>query len=269
MGSTIKAEFRKFFTTRMWWGMAIGVFLSGALFAVIVALLFPGSPVGGGPDSGGPRNPGLDNVAMVSTVYTGGLTIAYLLTLTVGVMSIGSEYRHMTITSTFLNTPKRVRVMVAKITSLLGIGAFYGLVFLIGSVSAGATCIALKGFSPVPDAGAIGRSLALSLLVLGLWALIGLGAGILIPNQVAAILIAVGAAFIVEPVLVVLLALASWGRPIVPYLPSSATAAMVGGISGNANVVLLSWWAGGLLLVAYAAALAGIGTLLTVRRDVT
>src|ERR1035437_5354049 len=37
----------------------------------------------------------------------------------------------------------------------------------------------------------------LSLLVLGLWSLIGLGAGILIPNQVAAILIAVGAAWIV------------------------------------------------------------------------
>jgi len=242
--------------------------MSGALFAIIVALLLPGTPVGG-PNSGGPRNPGLDNVAMVSTVYTSGLSIAYLLTLTVGVMAIGSEYRHMTITSTFLNTPKRVLVMVAKIASLLAIGVFYGVVFLIGSVGAGATCIALKGFSPIPEAGPITRTLALSLLVLGLWALIGLGAGILIPNQVAAILIAVGAAFIVEPLLVFGLSLASWGQPIIPYLPSSATSAMVGQISGTANLELLSWWAGALVLVAYAATLAGIGTLLTVRRDVT
>ena len=136
---------------------------------------------------------------MVSTVYTAGLSIAYLLTLAVGVMSIGSEYRHKTITSTFLSTPKRVRVMVAKVTSLLGIGAFYGLVFLLGSVGVGATTIAIKGFSPFPEVGPITRTLALSLLVLGLWSLIGLGAGILIPNQVAAILIAVGAAWILEP----------------------------------------------------------------------
>jgi hypothetical protein len=184
-------------------------------------------------------------------------------------MSIGSEYRHMTITSTFLATPKRVRVMIAKVVSLLGIGVFYGLVFLLGSVGVGASAIALKGYSPVPDVGTITRVLGLSLLVLGLWALIGLGAGILIPNQVAAILIAVGAAWIVLPLAGFLLGLVSWGKPIVPYLPSEATSAMVGQINANTNVELLSWWAGALVLVVYAAVLAGIGSLLTIRRDVT
>jgi hypothetical protein len=206
---------------------------------------------------------------MISTVYTAGLSTAYLLTLTIGVMSIGSEYRHMTITSTFLATPKRVRVMVAKVISLLGIGAFYGLLFLIGSVAAGATAIAVKGFSPVPDVGPVTRTLALSLLVLGLWALIGLGAGILIPNQVAAILIAVGAAWIVLPIAGLLLGLVSWGQGIVPYLPNEATSAMVGAVNTSSTVVLLSWWGGALVLVAYAAVLAGIGSMLTVRRDVS
>jgi ABC-type transport system involved in multi-copper enzyme maturation permease subunit len=269
MSGAIRAEFRKFFTTRMWWGMAIGVFVCGAAFAVVYALLLPGLSSGGAGGAGGPRYPGLDDPNMVASVYTGGLSTAYLLTLTIGVMSIGSEYRHMTITSTFLATPRRVRVMVAKVTSLLGIGVFYGLVFLLGSVGVGAITIAVKGHSPLPDAGTITRALALSLLVLGLWSLIGLGAGILIPNQVAAILIAVGAAFIVLPLLAVLLGLASWGRPIVPYLPSQATSAMVGQINASPEVVLLSWWAGALVLVAYAAVLAGIGSLLTVRRDVT
>jgi ABC-2 type transport system permease protein len=268
MSGAITAEFRKFYTTRMWWGMAIGIFFVGAAFAVLFALVFPGSRAGG-PNGGGPRLPGLDNASMISTVYTAGLSTAYLLTLTVGVMSIGSEYRHKTITSTFLATPRRVRVMVAKVTSLLGIGAFYGLVFLLGSVAAGATTIAVKGFSPAPDVGPITRTLALSLLVLGLWALIGLGAGILIPNQVAAILIAVGAAWIVLPLAGLLLGLVSWGKGIVPYLPNEATSAMVGAINTNTNVELLSWWAGALVLVGYAAVLAGIGSLLTVRRDVS
>jgi hypothetical protein len=269
MAGAVKAEFRKFFTTRMWWGMAIGVALSGALFALIFSVWVPGSQQQGAGGSPGPRLPGLDNTAMVSTVYSAGLSIAYLLTLVVGVMSIGSEYRHKTITSTFLATPKRVRVMVAKVASLLGIGGFYGVVFLLGSVGVGATVIALKGFSPVPEVGPITRTLALSLLVLGLWSLIGLGAGILIPNQVAAILITVGAAFILEPLVGFLLSLVSWGQTIVPYLPSSATSAMVGQVNATPNVELLSWWAGALVLVAYAGVLAGLGSVLTVRRDVT
>jgi hypothetical protein len=251
----------------MWWGMAIGVFLAGALFALVFAVWVPGSRQGGG--TGGPAYPGLDNTAMINTVYTAGLSLAYLLTLVIGVMSIGSEYRHMTITSTFLATPKRLHVMVAKVASLLGIGVFYGLVFLVGSVGVGATTIAVKGFPPFPEVGTIARTLALSLLVLGLWALVGLGAGILIPNQVAAILIAVGTAWIVEPVLGLLLGLVSWGRTIAQYMPSQATSAMVGQVNGSPNVQLLSWWAGALVLVAYAALLAGIGSMLTVRRDVT
>jgi len=269
MGGAIRAEFRKFFTTRLWWGMAIGVFLAGALFALIFAVWVPGSRQQGPGGASGSPLPGLDDTAMVNTVYTAGLSLAYLLTLVIGVMSIGSEYRHMTITSTFLATPKRVRVMVAKVTSLLGIGVFYGLVFLVGSVGVGATTIAMKGFSPFPEVGTVTRTLALSLLVLGLWALVGLGAGILIPNQVAAILIAVGAAWILEPLLGFLLSLVSWGTSIVPYMPSQATSAMVGQINASPGVELLSWWAGALVLVAYAAILAGIGSLLTIHRDVT
>ena len=269
MAGAVKAEFRKFFSTRMWWGMAIGVFLAGALFAVLFALVVAGSHQERGPGGGGPPLPGLDNTTMVSTVYTAGLSLAYLLTLVVGVMSIGSEYRHKTITSTFLSTPKRVRVMLAKVTSLLGIGVFYGLVFLVGSVGVGGAAIAIKGFSPFPEAGPIARALALSLLVLGLWSLLGLGAGILIPNQVAAILIAVGAAWIVEPLAGILLSLVSWGKDVVPYMPSQATSAMVGQINTSSSTHLLSWWAGALVLVAYAAVLAGIGSILTVRRDVT
>ena len=33
----IRSEFRKFFTTRLWWGMAVGIFLAGAAFAARAA----------------------------------------------------------------------------------------------------------------------------------------------------------------------------------------------------------------------------------------
>lgn len=258
------AELRKFFTTRMWWGMGIAIFLTGAAFALLFALLGPAEP---GAAAG--QGPGLGDPARVRSVYTGGLGVAYLLTLAIGVMTIGSEYRHKTITSTFLAIPRRVTVMAAKVVALLGIGAFYGVVSLLGSVSVGAAVIAAKGFSPFPDAS-IWRTLALSLLVLGLWALIGLGAGILIPNQIAALLITIGVAWIVEPILALVLSFQSWGKTIAPYFPSSATSAVTAGVQQTgAETQLLSWWAGALVLAGYAAVMAGIGSALTVRRDIS
>ena len=137
MTNAIRAEFRKFFTTRMWWGLAIAMFIAGAGLAVLFGFLFtqapdPSLPAGQGPPTGTPEQ-------IANSVYTSGLSIGYLLTLTIGVMQIGSEYRHKTITSTFLSTPRRVRVMVAKVTSLLGIGGFYGVVFLLGGLVLNAT----------------------------------------------------------------------------------------------------------------------------------
>lgn len=268
MGALVRAELRKFLTTRMWWGIGIGVLLAGALLATFFALVVAGSTDPSGP--GAPAtSPDLDDVSMVSTVYTGGLGIAYLLTLSVGILVIGSEYRHKTVTSTFLSTPRRVRVMLAKVVALLVIGAGYGLVFLLGSVSVGAALIAAKGFSPFPDAGQISRTLLLSLLVLGLWGLIGLGVGILIPNQVAALLIAVGGAWIVEPLVGFGLSFVSWGESLVRFFPSQATSAMVNQIAQSADARPLEWWAAAIVLALYAAALAGVGSWLTVRRDVT
>jgi ABC-2 type transport system permease protein len=267
MGATIRAEFRKFFTTRLWWGMAIALVVTGAAFALLFAFVFTSDTLQGPQAAAAPRT----DAALAKAVFTGGIQVGYLLTLAVGVLTIGSEYRHETITATFLATPKRSRVMGAKVVALLGIGAFYAVLSLSGAVAAGTLVLRSKGHEPFADPS-IWRTLALSLLVLGLWALIGLGAGILIPNQVAALLISVAVAWIVEPVLSLVLALTDWGQAISPYLPSRATAAMLespgGGFNGEA-LEQLSWWAGALVLAAYAAVMAGLGTWRTVRSDIS
>lgn len=269
MTAAIRAELRKFFTTRMWWGMAIAIFVAGVVFAVAFGFLYtiepdPNTPPGQGPPTGTPEQ-------IASSVYTAGLGVGYLLTLTIGVMQIGSEYRHKTITSTFLAIPKRARVMAAKVVALLVIGAMYGIISLLGAVVAGAITLNARGHEPFPGPE-VYRSLALSLLVLGLWALIGLGAGILIPNQVAALLISIGVAWIVEPLAGFALSFWDWGRDhIVPYLPSQATNAIVSGVSqgGDNAAKPLAWWAGALVLAAYAAVLAGLGSWRTVRSDIS
>lgn len=263
MIGAIKSEFRKFFSTRMWWGMAIAILVVSALFALLFGWIYTMDQSGVPPEQ---QFTG-DATQVANSVYTGGLSIAYLLTLTVGVMQIGSEYRHKTITSTFLATPKRTRVMGAKVISLLGIGAMYGVISLVGSVAAGAVMLSSNGYEVFPS-GEVGRTLLLSLLVLGLWALIGLGAGILIPNQVAALLISIGVAWIVEPLLGVALTFWDWGADVAKFLPSSATQSMVQGIQ-NPGTEQLEWWGGALVLMAYAAVLAGVGSFLTVRKDIS
>lgn len=269
MINAIKAEFLKFFTTRLWWGMAIAIFVAGVGLAVAFGFIYtlapdPNTPPGQGPGTG-------TDLQIANSVYTAGLGVGYLLTLVIGVMQIGSEYRHKTITGTFLGTPKRATVMGAKVISLLVLGAIYGLISLVGSVAAGAIVLNARGHDPFPEAGVF-RTLALALLVLGLWALIGLGAGILIPNQVAALLIAVGVAWIVEPLASFGLSFWEFGREnIVPYLPSGATQAMVNGVSqgGDNAAQPLVWWAGALVLAAYAFVMAGFGSLRTVRADIS
>lgn len=266
MIGAIKSEFRKFFSTRLWWGMAIAVILVSAIFAALFGFAFTTEmPSGSGQPQVG------DATEIANSVYTGGLSTVYLLTLAIGVMQIGSEYRHKTITNTFLSTPKRVRVMGAKVISLLGIGAFYGVISLIGSVVAGGLMLNARGHEVFPSAE-VGRTLLLSLLVLGLWALIGLGVGILIPNQVAALLIAIGVAWIVEPIAGLILSFWDWGADVAKFFPSQATTAIVDGINagmGGEAGPQLEWWAGALVLAAYAAALAGIGCFLTVRKDIS
>lgn len=263
MTAAIRSELRKFFTTRLWWGMAIAIFVAGAGFAALFGFLLTGDAAG---EQGVPTG---DDVQIANSVYTAGLSIGYLLLLTIGVLQIGSEYRHKTITGTFLATPRRLRAMLAKIVALLVIGVVYGLVSLVGSASVGAVVLSSRDVDPFPSTEIL-RTLALSLLVLGLWALIGLGIGILIPNQVAALLIGVGVAWIVEPLAGFALSFWEFGREnIVQYLPTAATNAIVNAVQNSPDEVRLEWWAAALVLAAYAALLAGFGTWRTVRSDIS
>lgn len=264
MKLSIKAEIRKLMTTRLWWGMALAVFLIGALLALLFGFISDTDPSPEAVKQGAPK---FSPTELVINVYTGGAGFGYVLLMVIGIMTIGAEYRHQTITGSLLAVPRRTRLIASKVIALLAFGVMYGVIFLVGSVTVGAAVLSIRGFDIFPDAGEVGRSLALLLLVLGLWALIGLGLGVLIPNQVAAILVGVALAFIVEPLVGAIASQSDLGETLAQYFPSQATSAVLGSYAGD--TAQLSWWAGALTLVAYAAVMAGIGTWLTNRRDVS
>lgn len=265
MSRLVTSEFRKFFTTRTWWGMAIAVVLLAAGFAVLFAITLTMGYSDAEREEFG--IPGGDATQIANSVYSGGLTLGLVLLLVIGVLQIGQEFRHQTITSTLLSEPNRAKAMLAKIIALLGIGGFYGLLSVGSSVIAGAVTLNARGFDPFPSPEVF-RTLVLCLVGLGLWALIGLGLGILIPNQVAAIMIGVGFTMVVEPIAGVILT--SWeftSTNIAPYLPQAATNAMIDAVQ-NPGAEALTWWQGALVLVAYAGVLSGLGTARVIKQDI-
>lgn len=265
MKDLVASEFRKFFTTRTWWTMAILVGILGAAFAVLFAFsLTTGYSEAERQEFGIPSG---DETQIANSVYSGGLTLGIVLLLVIGVLQIGQEYRHKTITSTLLSEPNRAKAMLAKVLALLGVGGLYGLISVGCSLIAGALMLNQRGLDPFPSP-TVYRTLILCLVVLGLWALIGLGLGILIPHQVAAILLGVGVTMVVEPIAGAVMA--SWeftSNNIVPYLPQSATNATIDAVQVPGAEVL-AWWQGLLVLVGYAVVLSGLGIIRVMRQDI-
>lgn len=276
MTALIRSELLKYRSTRLFWGMLVGMFLTGAVFAAVGAAftIYGQMPVGG--ETVDMRTMVPDET-LVRQTYTGGVQLGYLLTLVIGVLSIGQEFRHKTATGTFLAAPRRSRVIGAKVISLIIIGAVNGVVHLAGAMIGGGALLVANDIPLFPGPAGLVRTLALALLVLGLWALLGLGIGVLIPNQIAALLVAIAFAWIVEPLLGFGLSLLEWGSGVARFFPSQATTAALdtfGGMDAAAAEQMgasgdqLTWWVGALVLLGYAALMTAIGTWLTRRRDI-
>jgi ABC-2 type transport system permease protein len=191
-----------------------------------------------------------------------------------GVICITSEYRHKTITSTLVLTPRRSQVLGAKIVVTAWWCILMAILTLVVVAAGGLPWNAALGgvTSQVTDQlGAVVPGLIAAAVLLGLF---GLGFGTLVKNQVAGILLTIGGTFILEPLLVAL------ARGVFHYdlnwLPSAAAEALAGslargglGSNHDATSSLLSWWLGGIIMLGWGLIPLALGYFTTVRRDVT
>jgi ABC-type transport system involved in multi-copper enzyme maturation permease subunit len=189
-----------------------------------------------------------------------------------GVICVTSEYRHKTITTTVLLTPRRSRVLIAKIVTVVLWTFCMAAVSLVVVAAVGLPWNAGLGgttSSVVDQMGAVVPGLLAATVLMGLF---GLGFGTLVKNQVAGILLTIGGTFILEQLLVLL------AKQIFHYdlnwLPSAAAASLAGDIARGAGdhdegIRLLSWWAGGLVMLGWGLIPLTIGYFTTFRRDVT
>jgi ABC-2 type transport system permease protein len=245
----VRAEFTKLATTRVVYGMA-AVMAAFAVLTVVAGMAYAGRD----------GNPSLSADSMAMFVAAP-VTLVSGAALLLGILGVTGEFRHQTVTQTFLVTPDRGRVVAAKLVAYPLAGIALALVTLAVTAAVAAGWLAAKGITPSLADARLARIVGVALLGAGLCALVGVGIGALVRNQVAALVGTLVWVLVVEGLLMGLLNAPSLGK----WLPSAAAAAAITS-PGGAH---LSRLGGTLLLAGYALVLAAAGTRLVVRRDIT
>lgn len=232
--------------------------VTAVITALVVVATFVVQTHGSGSSFVVPRS--VERLRRLMGAGTGALWMSAVL----GTLVVTGEYRHRVITTTLLVTPRRSQVLSAKALISVLAGVVLALATLVVVFAFGLPLLSAKGGSVsqlLDQAGAVIPGLVAAY---ALFALLGLGFGTLVRNQVAAIVVLLVVAFIVEPIFDGLVP--AFGR----WLPGSAGQAVAGGItSGSQHAELLSWWLGAIVLVAWGVVPAVVGHFSSFTKDVT
>jgi ABC-2 type transport system permease protein len=246
MIAAIRSEVLKLRTVRTPW-----ILLAAGLF--IVAAGISGLVISGG----NLKSPATQSAAVAH------LAIVAVVSLLFGVLAVAGEYRQRTITDTFLSSPRRGRVVAAKIVVYTVIGALEGVVGGAIAIITAAIWWGAKGADfDLGNAGMWSTVLG-GILANALYAAIGVGLGALMRNLTAAILVAVGWIAVVEGIVGQLI-----GSELAKWLPFTSGRALALA-AGFGNEGLLSRGAGGIVVAAYAIVFVVVAVFSTLKRDVT
>jgi ABC-2 type transport system permease protein len=185
--------------------------------------------------------------------------IASTLLLVLGIVATTGEYRHGTITSSLLAAPDRRRFVGAKLLAYLAAGALLGAAAALVTIAVGVPWLTARD-APLEllDAGDYLGLFAKAVAVCALYAVIGVGIGAIVRNQVAAVVGTLIWLFVLETVIGV--------------LSTSVAAYTIGGTGSVLSAApvddALGPVAAGLVLAAWALGLGLVGAELEERRDV-
>src|SRR5439155_7637376 len=171
-----------------------------------------------------------------------GTGVGALFAALLGAMSITGEIRHGTIRPTFLITPKRARVIAAKVGASALAGAVVGLLAEALAAGAGSAGFAARGIHIAISTGDIAQMLIGGAAAAALWAALGTGVGAIVRNQVGAVIGLCVWVLLVETILIG--NLPSVGQ----FTPGASAGALAGAIQTQGATNLLVPALGALLL---------------------
>ncbi|MGH8794271.1 MAG: hypothetical protein ACRDXX_16690 [Stackebrandtia sp.] len=253
----IRGELRKLFATRMW--------LWTLLAVVVLAALFTSLSIGFGDEADTWTFP-LDSPEGQRTLFGNGRTAAAPLVMMLAAVFVTGEFRHRTAASTFLATPRRTRVITAKLIACVVVAAGYGLAAVGANAAVAMPWLSAKGIDFSLLDNGIPTTIGAVVAATCLYAAIGVGLGAALREQVATTVGLLIYLFVVEPIVAQIGAISEWTA----YLPGKAGEALIGIelAQGPMSTGGLDAWQGGLVLGGYAAALVVAGMLTTARKDI-
>jgi len=207
MSRLIRVELLKLRTMRLTWGLLAAAAGIAAVFAVLNATR--------------DKEAALNTASGLNTQVLVGVW-ALLLSLIFGVIVSSSEFRHSTATLTYLATPRRNRVLVAKTFAAACGGAAFGLAGGVIATGIGLIFVAARGYHLALGAGTLTRYVVGYIVAAALLAAIGCAVGSLIRSQIAAIIGVFVWAMIIESLLGGLF------HAVRAYLPYAAATTLAG-----------------------------------------
>jgi ABC-2 type transport system permease protein len=239
----LRAEVLKVRSTRTTLGLVLGMAALILLFVILTALLTSVNEMG-------QRDQQRD-------LYSIG-SFAGLFAALAGIMLVTGEYRYGTIRPTYLFTPKRSTVLVAKVAASLVTGLVFALIGEILSVGVGGVILNERSISIALTHHDYWLLTIGTLIGTALWGGIGVGVGMIVRNQVGAIIGILAWGFVIQNLLFGLAP--TVGR----WTPDSAQ----NGMMGMTDSHLLDPGPGAVVLVGWTIAICIAGAVMAARRDV-
>ena len=248
MTALVRAELLKVRTTRGWW----------AYLAVIVLLV--GLAVAGDVGSNSESRGFLDfQVGLVEAAGFGAV-----LAIILGITMVTTEFRHGTVTPTFLAAPSRDRVLASKTAAGSIVSFCFGILSLLVVAAVALPWLSITGDEIHLLDGEVGTLAAQTLLSAVLWGLMGVAIGSAVHSQVAALVGTLVWIFIGETLLWGLFALIDIDGAIA-YLPFRA----LDGADGTGGEDILSYWPALGVSLGWIALIGAAGIWRTRSRDIT
>ena len=244
MRNQVASELRKLTSTRSVLSMLLGL-LAFTAFGVIATI---------SGQSGGE----LADPAATLTFLNVALVIVPLFALLLGIRSFTDEFRNGSIVPTLLADPHRGRVLGAKLAATAASGVAFAIASTAFAFAIGVPMLLFKGAEVVWSAGSIAGILGRLLLATALWSAVGVGFGLAVRHQVAAIAGALIWMVVAEGLL------SGFMPQVARFFPGEAGYAVVG-VGGT---TLLTPALGVAVLAGYAALATLVGGTLMRRRDI-